>query len=110
MQTIEVPGSRGTILDRNGNELAVSEDAATVFATPYQVEDPPETAHKLAKILDVSQDDILESISDRSSGFAYVARKATSIRPTQIEKLDLPGIGSSRTAAASTRRASSRAR
>ena len=28
------PGSRGTIYDRTGRELAVSEDAATVFATP----------------------------------------------------------------------------
>ena len=40
IETVEVPGSRGTIYDRNGKPLAVSEDAATVFATPYQVEDP----------------------------------------------------------------------
>ncbi len=92
VQTIEVPGSRGTILDRNGNELAVSEDAATVIATPYQVEDAPETAHKLAKVLDVSEDDILASISDRSSGFAYVERKATLDQADAIENLNLAGI------------------
>ena len=31
---------RGTITDRHGAELAVSEDAATVFATPFLVKDP----------------------------------------------------------------------
>ena len=35
--TVEVPGIRGAILDRRGNALAVSEEAATIFATPYQV-------------------------------------------------------------------------
>ena len=93
VQNILVPGSRGTIYDRNGDELAVSEDAATVIATPYQVEDPPETAHKLAKILDLPEDEVLESIADRTSGFAYVKRKATLGQAAAIENLDLAGIG-----------------
>src|SRR5688572_17604872 len=92
IENIEVPGSRGTIYDRNGNELAVSEDAATVIATPYQVEDPPATANKLANILDISEDEVLEAISDPSSGFAYIKRKATLGQAEAIETLDLPGI------------------
>ena len=51
VENVVVPGSRGTIRDRNGRDLAVSEAAATVYATPYQVKDPEETAHKLAKVL-----------------------------------------------------------
>ena len=65
---VTVPGTRGAILDRNGNELAVSEDAATIIATPYQVEDPAGTAAKLASILDVSEKDLLEKLSDRLPG------------------------------------------
>ena len=34
------PAQRGTILDRHGDELAVSEAADDVFATPYLVKDP----------------------------------------------------------------------
>ena len=41
-----VPGLRGTILDRHGDALAASEDAATIYATPYQVKNPPKTADK----------------------------------------------------------------
>ena len=40
-QTVTIPGRRGRILDRNGKELAVSEDAADVIATPYQVKTRP---------------------------------------------------------------------
>ena len=44
-----VPGERGRVLDRNGKVLAVSEDAATVIATPYQVKDPEGTAERLGR-------------------------------------------------------------
>ena len=46
-----MPGLRGSILDRYGNPLAVSEDAKTIYATPYQVKHPGEDAAKLAPIL-----------------------------------------------------------
>src|ERR1700750_2978656 len=50
-QTVMVPGLRGSILDRNGTRLASSEDAATIYATPYQVKNPPKTAARLAPLL-----------------------------------------------------------
>jgi cell division protein FtsI (penicillin-binding protein 3) len=91
--TVTVPGTRGRILDRNGSELAVSEDAATIVATPYQVADPATTAHKLAAILDVDEKDLLESLADRESGFAYLARKVDLMSAERVRKLDIHGIG-----------------
>ena len=40
VEDIVVPARRGTILDRHGMELAVSEDAVTVFAHPFLIKDP----------------------------------------------------------------------
>ncbi|HEX2129146.1 MAG TPA: penicillin-binding protein 2 [Solirubrobacterales bacterium] len=91
-ETVVIPGSRGTIFDRAGRELAVSEDAATVFATPYQVKDSPETAHKLAKILDANESEILERLT-ADSGFEYVNRKVSLDVANQIAAADLKGIG-----------------
>jgi cell division protein FtsI (penicillin-binding protein 3) len=91
-ETIVVPGSRGTIFDRAGRELAVSEDAATVFATPYQVKDPQATAHKLAKILDANESEILKNLT-ADSGFEYVNRKVSLDVANQIAAEDLRGIG-----------------
>ena len=36
-RSVKLTASRGSILDRNGDQLAVSKPTATVYATPYQV-------------------------------------------------------------------------
>jgi cell division protein FtsI (penicillin-binding protein 3) len=89
---VTVPGLRGSVLDRFGNPLAVSEDARTIYATPYQVEQPRRTAAKLASILDLEERDVLESLSE-DSGFAYVARKVDVPSAARIARLELAGIG-----------------
>ncbi len=91
-ETVMVPGLRGRVLDRFGNELAVSEEAASIFATPYQVERPGQTAAKLAELLEMSEDEVLEALS-AESGFAYVARKVDLQTAERIAALKLPGIG-----------------
>jgi cell division protein FtsI/penicillin-binding protein 2 len=92
-ETVTVPGSRGSILDRNGTELAVSEDAATIYATPYQVEDPPKAAQKLGDVLDQDPDEILELLSKPDSGFEYIARKVDLPTAERVRKLKLAGVG-----------------
>jgi cell division protein FtsI (penicillin-binding protein 3) len=89
---VTVPGLRGSLLDRFGNPLAVSEDAKTIYATPYQVKKPRQTAAKLASILDLEQGEVLKSLTEES-GFAYVARKVEVPRAARVERLELPGIG-----------------
>ena len=91
-ETVPIPGLRGSILDRKGGELAVSEDAVDVIATPYQVKNPERAAKRLAPIIHVSQGDILKQLADRSSGFAYLARQVDLSAKGRIEKLGLPGI------------------
>ncbi len=87
-----VPGLRGSLLDRFGNPLAVSEDAKTIYATPYQVKKPGQTAEKLASILDLDEKDVLASLTE-DSGFAYVARKVDLPSAARVARLELPGIG-----------------
>ena len=89
-----MPGLRGTLLDRNGNALAASEDAATIYATPYQVKNPPQTAAKLAPILGVRPRAKCSSALTEESGFSYVAHKVDlRHRGAKIERLQLEGIG-----------------
>ena len=92
-EAVVVPGTRGKILDRSGRPLALSEEAATVFATPYQIRDPAAVAARLAPILHMSSSDILDEISDRASGFAYVARKVDLTAAEKVRKLEIEGIG-----------------
>jgi cell division protein FtsI (penicillin-binding protein 3) len=92
-ETVTVPGFRGRILDREGDPLAASEEAATVFATPYQVDDPSDAARRLAPLLDVPEDQVLDALSNRESGFEYLRRELDVVAAERVRKLDIDGIG-----------------
>jgi cell division protein FtsI (penicillin-binding protein 3) len=91
-ETVEVPGLRGSLLDRRGNKLASSEDAATIYATPYQVENPPRAAAQLAPILDQDKGEVLEALTEET-GFSYLAQRVDLETAARVEALDLEGIG-----------------
>jgi cell division protein FtsI/penicillin-binding protein 2 len=91
-EVVEIPGLRGSMLDRFGNPLAVSEDAKTIFATPYQVKNPQQTAEKLATILGLDSADVLRSLT-KDSGFSYVDQKVQLPLAARVARLELPGIG-----------------
>jgi cell division protein FtsI (penicillin-binding protein 3) len=89
---VTVPGQRGRVLDRNGKVLAASEDAADVIATPYQVENPGQTALRLHDLLGVPTTDLVDKLADRSSGFEYLARKVDAGTAAEVKQLKITGI------------------
>jgi cell division protein FtsI (penicillin-binding protein 3) len=91
-EIVDVPGLRGDLLDRSGNKLAASEDAATIYATPYQVKNPPAAARQLAPILDQPKDEVLEALT-AESGFSYLAQKVDLGTAAKVKALDIEGIG-----------------
>jgi cell division protein FtsI/penicillin-binding protein 2 len=93
VENVTVIAQRGTITDRNGAELAVSEDAATVVATPFLIKDPVRTARRIAPLVDEPESDVMELLADRNKGFAYVARKVKAAAGRKIERMKIEGIG-----------------
>lgn len=89
---LTVPAKRGTIVDRRGIELAVSEQAADISATPYLVEDPVAAARKLSPILDRTEDELVALLARKDTGFVYLARKLPADQAEAITKLKLAGI------------------
>ena len=87
-----VPARRGTILDRRGMELAVSEDAVTVFAHPFLIDDPARVSARLAPLLGIPADDLLKKLSDRKSTFVYLRHKMDASEGHRIEELGIEGI------------------
>ena len=92
VQELVVPARRGAITDRNGRELAVTEDAATISANPRQVPNPAVAAHRLSAALRMPLTGLLEKLSDRSKGFVYLARKVDARKGDAVRKLELAGI------------------
>ena len=93
IEDIEDPARRGTIVDRNGVELAVSEDSVTVFAHPFLIEDPAEVAARIAPLVGRSEDELLKKLSDRKTTFVYLRRKMDASLGDQIKEMEIPGIG-----------------
>jgi cell division protein FtsI (penicillin-binding protein 3) len=86
-----VPAQRGTITDRNGTVLAISEPADDISATPYLVKDPLGAAERLAPLLGRSQAAVLRDLSERS-GFVYLARSLPAARAKAVMALNIPGV------------------
>jgi cell division protein FtsI (penicillin-binding protein 3) len=89
---ITVPARRGSITDTNGIELAVSEPAVDIAATPYLVENPPAAAAKLAPLLGLPEDTLLRQLARRNTGFAYLARRVPTATANKVKKLGLAGL------------------
>ncbi len=88
-------GERGAILDRNGDELAMSVPMTTVYADPYQVTNPGQEARLLSVALGLPVAG-LEADLREASGFVYLAHTVPDATAAKVEKLlnagSLPGI------------------
>jgi cell division protein FtsI (penicillin-binding protein 3) len=91
--TIDLPAARGSILDRNGVELAIGKQAITVYANPQHVADPRAAAIAAGRALRIDPDLLYGKLADRSRGFVYLARKADPARAEALRALELTGIG-----------------
>lgn len=91
-----VSGKRGLILDRNGEVLARSVQARSVYAKPAEVEDVAATAHVLAPILRISENALAEDLQKSNRKFVWIKRKVEDAAAEAVRKAALPGIGLSR--------------
>jgi cell division protein FtsI (penicillin-binding protein 3) len=82
---------RGTIVDRNGVELAVSEPARDISADPYLLADPLSVAQRLAPLLGLSEAVLLRKLSERT-GFVYLARSVPGSESQRVLALKIPGV------------------
>ena len=92
-ETIALPAPRGTIYDRLGVELAIGEQATTVFANPRQIQDLQAAARAAGRALGVDPDRLYALLADRSKGFVYVARKADPAKAAALEQQSIEGFG-----------------
>jgi cell division protein FtsI (penicillin-binding protein 3) len=94
-RTRPLPADRGTIFDRNGEELALSIPAATISVNPKLVTDAAATARMLQSFLgldDTETRDLYDKMVAKDSGFVYVRREVAAEIGEQISNLKLTGV------------------
>jgi len=86
-----VTAQRGSISDRTGVELAVSEPAQDLAADPFLLSNPLAAAEHLAPLLGQTQAELLRKLSEHT-GFVYLARAVPQRRAESVLALRIPGI------------------
>ena len=95
-RVLEVPATRGRILDRNGEAVAISTPVKSIWAIPEDVQATPEQRRHLARILDLDQTELEKKFSDTSRDFVYLRRQIPPEQAEQVAELGIRGIFSQR--------------
>jgi cell division protein FtsI (penicillin-binding protein 3) len=92
-EAVTVPAHRGTIFDRTGVQLAIGEQATTVYADPRHVTRPQAVAVAAGRELGLDPDKLYQLLTDRSKGFVYVARQADPASAARLARKRFAGLG-----------------
>jgi cell division protein FtsI (penicillin-binding protein 3) len=91
-RVLEIPATRGTIFDRNGEALAVSTPVKSVWAIPADVQLSEAQRRKLAGLLGLEMNELKRKLGDPSRDFVYLKRQISPETADAIDALKLDGI------------------
>lgn len=90
-RVIEMPATRGRILDRHGTVLAVSTPVKSVWAIPEDAQLSPAEARQLAALLGIEVRELTRRLASERD-FVYLKRQIPPDLAGEIAALKLPGI------------------
>ena len=82
---------RGSILDRNGVGLAMTETVNTISVIPVQIKQKEETAKYLAEVLELDYDTVLEKVK-QNVALVRIKNKVEKELAMEIRKKEIPGV------------------
>jgi cell division protein FtsI (penicillin-binding protein 3) len=91
-RVLEVPATRGRILDRHGDALAVSTPVQSVWAIPEDVKATPAQLKSLASLLGMEAREVERRIGDASRDFVYLKRQLPPETAERVAALGIPGL------------------
>lgn len=93
-RNLPVEGNRGVIYDMNGNVLVNNTTTVSLVLIPNQIKDKEETTRKLAKVLNVSYEEMYKHVNKKSSieRVHPEGRKLSFELADTIEQMKLPGV------------------
>ena len=89
--TIELPASRGRIVDRNGLILAASVPAPSIWAIPKDLEGDARSRARLATLLDMTSAALEARLADNPN-FVWLRRQADENVAKAVKSLNVKGI------------------
>lgn len=93
IRTSDVPveAKRGTIFDRNGNELVTSVSVDSAYAFPPQIKDKQEAAYKIADALGLDNEEVYKKLT-QEVGFVWLKRRIDYDSSQKLKALEIAGV------------------
>jgi cell division protein FtsI (penicillin-binding protein 3) len=90
-KTLQLYPERGIIFDRNGEKLAASILADSLFADPSKIDNVDEAAAQLAAVTGQPKKMIAQQIA-KSKNFCWIARMISPAQSEQVKSLKMEGV------------------
>ena len=84
--------TRGMIVDRNNEALAISTPVESVAASPSDMEASASQLARLARLLDMEPKELTKKLVDTKKEFIYLKRQLPPEEASKIVELNIPGV------------------
>jgi len=91
-RVIALSATRGMIVDRHGEPLAISTPVESVAASPADIEISTGETTRLARLLEVDVAELRRRLSDTKKEFVYLKRQLPPEHAAKVVELNIPGI------------------
>jgi len=91
-RVIELSATRGRIVDRNNEPLAISTPVESVAASPADMEMTSDELKRLARLLETDVAELGRKLADTRRDFVYLKRQLPPEEAAKVVALGLPGI------------------
>ena len=92
MRVVEMPASRGAVMDRNGKPLAISTPVESIWASPAEMELDKTQLGKLAQTLGIDRKVLADRLAERDKNFVWLKRQLSPEQAARVIALKLPGV------------------
>ena len=91
-RVISLSATRGVIVDRHNELLAISTPVESVAASPADMQITAEQSSKLARLLEMDVAELRRKIADVKREFVYLKRQLPPEQAAKVVELNVPGV------------------
>lgn len=91
-RVIDLSATRGSIVDRNNEPLAISTPVESVAASPADVEVTSPQLKRLARLLEIDTGELRKKLTDTRREFVYLKRQLPPDDAARVVALGIPGV------------------
>lgn len=91
-RVISLTATRGMIVDRNNEPLAISTPVESVAASPADIRITPAETARLARLLEMDPAELQRRLTDTKREFVYLKRQLPPEHAARVVELNIPGL------------------